>query len=50
MELKELGYERKNDFAEADEKKIKEIFDYAEGYKKFLDESKTEREAVISES
>ena len=48
MELKELGYERKNVYAEADEKKIKEIFDYAEGYKKFLDSSKTEREAVKS--
>ena len=30
----------------ADKKTIKKIFDYAEGYKKFLGEVKTEREAV----
>lgn len=45
--LKEkLFYERKNaltDIAEDDEKAI---FDYAEGYKKFLDLAKTERESV----
>ena len=29
----------------ADEKLMKEIFDYAEGYKTFIDEGKTEREA-----
>ncbi len=41
-----LTYNRKNIFKEADEARLKEIFDYAEGYKKFLDASKTERDAV----
>lgn len=44
----DLTYERTNVYKEADEAKLKKIFDYAEGYKKFLDESKTEREAVKS--
>ena len=44
----DLTYERTNVYREADEKKVKAIFDYAEGYKKFLDASKTEREAVKS--
>lgn len=38
-------YERTNVYEAADEKLMGEIFDFAEGYKKFLDESKTEREA-----
>jgi aspartyl aminopeptidase len=38
-------YERKNIFKQADEKELKAIFDYAEDYKKFLDNSKTERDA-----
>jgi aspartyl aminopeptidase len=38
-------YERKNIFKEADEKELKAIFEYAEGYKQFLDKSKTERGA-----
>ena len=42
----ELFYKKKNYFEEADEKTLKEIFDYAEGYKKFLDAGKTERESV----
>lgn len=42
----EFEYTRKNYFKEADEKELKEIFDYAEGYKSFLYTSKTERGAV----
>ena len=41
-----LSYKRKNIFEEANSDKIKVIFDYAEGYKKYLDGSKTEREAT----
>ena len=40
------NYQKKNIFKETTTEKLKEIFDYAEGYKTFLDESKTEREAV----
>ena len=43
--LEELGYKKKNVFEEADKKTLKKIFEYAEGYKKFLDKAKTEREA-----
>ncbi len=43
--MSELTYKRKNVYEKADEKLMKEIFDYAEGYKKFLDNGKTEREA-----
>jgi aspartyl aminopeptidase len=41
-------YVKKNIYKEADKKELKEIFDYAEGYKKFLNTSKTERGAVAS--
>ena len=41
-------YKRKNYFEEADEKELKAIFDYAEGYKKFLYTSKTERGATAT--
>ena len=41
-----LSYKRKNIFEEATSDKIKVMFDYAEGYKKYLDSSKTEREAT----
>lgn len=41
----ELSYKKKNYYEQADESEIKRIFDYAEGYKKFLDAAKTEREA-----
>ena len=44
----EYEYKRKNYYEEADEKELKAIFDYAEGYKHFLNNSKTEREAVAS--
>ncbi len=42
--MSELSYKRTNVYEKADEKLLKEIFDYAEGYKTFLDEGKTERE------
>ena len=41
-----LSYKRKNVYEEADAARIKDIFDYAEGYKAFLDKAKTEREAA----
>lgn len=44
--LEALSYKKKNVFEESDSKKIKAIFDYAELYKKFLDNAKTEREAT----
>ncbi len=43
--MSELSYKRTNIYEKADEKELKEIFAYAEGYKKFIDEGKTEREA-----
>ncbi len=42
--MSQLAYKRTNVYEVADEKLMKEIFDYAEGYKTFLDEGKTERE------
>ncbi|MBQ8393854.1 MAG: aminopeptidase [Clostridia bacterium] len=45
--LKEkLFYKKENTFANADEDYSKKVSDYAEGYKSFLDNAKTEREAV----
>jgi len=41
-----LTYTKKNVYAEADEKKLGEIFSYAEGYKEFISSAKTERECV----
>ena len=41
-----LFYKKENFFEVSSEEKIEAAYDYAEGYKKFLDESKTEREAV----
>lgn len=41
----DLKYERKNVYKEADGKELKKIYDFAEDYKKFLDNSKTERDA-----
>ncbi len=43
--MSELSYKRKNVYELADEAKLKAIFEYAEGYRKFIDEGKTEREA-----
>ena len=42
--MSKLAYKRTNVYEIADEKLMKAIFDYAEGYKTFLDEGKTERE------
>ena len=44
----DLKYTRKNVYKEADGKKLEEIYDFAEGYKKFLDSSKTERDAAVT--
>ncbi len=40
-----LSYQKRNYYEIASKKELAEIYGYAEGYKKFLDESKTEREA-----
>lgn len=42
----DLTYKRRNIYAAADKAELKHIMDYAEGYKHFLDNGKTEREAV----
>ena len=42
----ELKYEKKTVYEKTDKKNIKAAFDYAEGYKAFLNAAKTEREAV----
>ena len=44
--LEKLSYKRKNVFEEASSEKISRIYDYSVGYKKFLDDAKTEREAT----
>lgn len=44
-EQNKLCYKKKNYYEEASDKERKLIFDYAEGYKKFLDSGKTERES-----
>ncbi len=41
-----LIYERKNGYHSMSEKWIDDAFDFCEGYKEFLDNSKTERESV----
>ena len=46
--LEKLSYRKKNIYEEATPEKIKAIYDYAEGYKSYLDNSKTEREATES--
>ena len=46
-ELKEkLCYQKKNGLLKVDDATFKAIGDYCEGYKKYLDDAKTEREAV----
>ena len=40
-----LAYKKKNYYEVASKEEKKEIFAFAEDYKKFLDEAKTEREA-----
>ena len=42
----ELSLKNESVWKTADEKTVKKIFDYAEKYKKFLDEAKTERESI----
>lgn len=42
----QLTYKKRNVYEEADAARIRQIYDYAEGYKCFLDAAKTEREAT----
>ena len=44
--LEKLSYKKKNVFEESSSEKIKAIYDYSVGYMKYLDDAKTEREAV----
>ena len=44
----ELSYEKKNYYETASEAERKAMYDYAEGYKRFLDDAKTEREACAA--
>ena len=46
MNAKELVYEKKTVYEKAGEAVVKAAFDYADGYKRYLDAAKTEREAV----
>ena len=46
--LEALSYSKKNVFEEASTEKIKAIYDYAVGYMNYLDNAKTEREAVVA--
>lgn len=46
MSKNELAYQKETIYKRADDKRIKAAFEYAEGYKKYLDAAKTEREAV----
>ena len=46
--LEKLAYKKKNVYEEADADRIKAIYDYCDGYMKFLDDAKTEREAVVA--
>ena len=43
---KKLFYSKKNGVLKVDDETVKKAEEYAEGYKKFLDNAKTEREAV----
>jgi hypothetical protein len=44
--LEALSYKKKNIFEDASSEKVKSIYEYADGYMKFLDNAKTEREAT----
>lgn len=46
--LDKLSYKKKNIYEEAGAEKIKAIYDYSVGYMKYLDDAKTEREAVVA--
>ena len=41
-----LGYKKTNFYEKSDEAAIQAAYDYAPGYMKYLDDAKTEREAV----
>ncbi len=43
-----LSYKKKNVYEEATPEEIKAIYEYSEGYMDYLDNAKTEREAVIA--
>ena len=45
--MEELSYTKKNIYEEASAEKIEKIYEYAEGYRKYLDACKTEREATL---
>lgn len=44
----DLKYTRKNVYKEADGNELEKIYKFAEGYKEFLDGSKTERDAAVT--
>ena len=44
--LEKLSYTKKNVYSEANSEKIRKMFEYADGYMSYLDNSKTEREAT----
>ena len=46
MSKNELSYKKETIYKKAGSERVKEAFEYAKGYKKYLDASKTEREAV----
>ena len=46
--LDQLSYKKKNVYEESSAEQIKEIYEYAKGYMKFLDDAKTEREATVA--
>ncbi len=46
--LDKLSYTKKNYYEVASAEEISAIYEYADGYKKYLDSAKTEREAVIT--
>ena len=43
-----LSYKKKNVYEQSSAEEIKQIYDYAKGYMQFLDDAKTEREAVTT--
>ena len=42
------SYKKKNVYEQSSAEEIKQIYDYAKGYMQFLDDAKTEREAVTT--
>ncbi len=46
--LEKLSYKKRNVYEEANSDEIKAIYDYSLGYMKYLDDAKTEREAVVA--